>query len=106
MLKFFFDIRNIVLVEFFVECVVEQYQIVLDIYGNILIIFIEVVNNVIIYGNSNDEFKIVQIQLRCKNNCLAVCVIDEGEGFDFIVVFDLIVLENLLQVGGCGVFFM
>lgn len=106
MLKLSSDIRNIALVESFVERAVEQYQIAPDIYGNILITLTEAVNNAIIHGNSNDESKTVQIQLRRKNNCLAVRVTDEGEGFDLTAVPDPTAPENLLQVGGRGVFLM
>ena len=66
MLKLSSDTRNIALVESFVERAVEQYQIAPDIYGNILITLTEAVNNAIIHGNSNDESKTVQIQLRRK----------------------------------------
>ncbi|MCR9100967.1 MAG: ATP-binding protein [bacterium] len=106
MLKLSSDTRNIALVESFVERAVEQYQIAPDIYGNILITLTEAVNNAIIHGNSNDESKTVQIQLRRKNNCLAVRVTDEGEGFDLTAVPDPTAPENLLQVGGRGVFLM
>ena len=106
MLKLSSDTRNIALVESFVERAVEQYQIAPDIYGNILITLTEAVNNAIIHGNSNDESKTVQIHLRRKNNCLAVRVTDEGEGFDHSAVPDPTAPENLLQVGGRGVFLM
>lgn len=106
MLKLSSDTRNIALVESFVERAVEQYQIAPDIYGNILITLTEAVNNAIIHGNSNDESKTVQIQLRRKNNCLAVRVTDEGEGFDLTAVPDPTAPENLLRVGGRGVFLM
>jgi serine/threonine-protein kinase RsbW len=106
MLKLSSDTRNIALVESFVERAVEQYQIAPDIYGNILITLTEAVNNAIIHGNSNDESKTVQIQLRRNNNCLAVRVTDEGEGFDHSAVPDPTAPENLLQVGGRGVFLM
>jgi serine/threonine-protein kinase RsbW len=106
MLKLSSDARNIALVESFVERAVEQYQIAPDIYGNILITLTEAVNNAIIHGNSNDESKTVQIQLKRKENCLAVRVTDEGDGFDHSAVPDPTAPENLLQVGGRGVFLM
>ncbi|MBV6654761.1 MAG: ATP-binding protein [Mameliella sp.] len=106
MLKLSSDTRNIALVESFVERAVEQYQIAPDVYGNILITLTEAVNNAIIHGNSNDESKTVQIQLNRKPDCLAVRVTDEGEGFDYAAVPDPTAPENLLQVGGRGVFLM
>ncbi|MEQ8705667.1 MAG: ATP-binding protein [Phaeodactylibacter sp.] len=106
MLKLSSDTRNIALVESFVERAVEQYQIAPDIYGNILITLTEAVNNAIIHGNSNDESKTVKIQLKRNENCLAVRVTDEGEGFDHQSVPDPTSPEHLLQVGGRGVFLM
>ena len=96
--------RNIVLVESFVEQVAEQYKIAPDIYGNILITLTEAVNNAIIHGNCKDESKTVQIQLCKKQDCLAVRVSDEGCGFDLNAIPDPTCPENVLQVGGRGVF--
>lgn len=106
MLKLSSDTRNIALVESFVERAVEQHQIAPDVYGNLLITLTEAVNNAIIHGNSNDESKTVQIHLKRNENCLAVSVTDEGEGFDHTSVPDPTSPENLLQVGGRGVFLM
>lgn len=106
MLKLSSNTRNIALVEAFVERAVDQYKIGPDIYGNILITLTEAVNNAIIHGNSNDESKTVKIKLQRNDNCLAVSVSDEGGGFDYQAVPDPTCPENLLQVGGRGVFLM
>lgn len=106
MLKLSSDPRNIALVESFVERAAEQYKIDPDIYGNILITLTEAVNNAIIHGNCKDESKTVQIQLRKKRDALAVRVSDEGCGFDLNAIPDPTCPENILQVGGRGVFLM
>ena len=106
MLKLSSNTRNIALVENFVERAAEQYKIAPDIYGNILITLTEAVNNAIIHGNCNDESKTVQIQLRKQKDCLAVRVSDEGCGFDLKNVPDPTCPDNLLKVGGRGVFLM
>jgi len=106
MLKLSSDPRNIALVESFVERAAEQYKIDPDIYGNILITLTEAVNNAIIHGNCKDESKTVQIQLRKKRDALAVSVSDEGCGFDLNAIPDPTCPENILQVGGRGVFLM
>lgn len=106
MLKLSSNTRNIALVENFVERAAEQYKIAPDIYGNILITLTEAVNNAIIHGNCNDESKTVQIQFRKKSDCLAVSVSDEGCGFDLQSIPDPTCPDNLLKVGGRGVFLM
>lgn len=106
MLKLSSTPRNIALVESFVEKAVSKYEINPDVYGNILITLTEAVNNAIIHGNSNDESKTVQIQLRKQEGCLAVRVTDEGCGFDPNNLPDPTAPENLMQVGGRGVFLM
>jgi len=106
MLKLSSNPRNIALVESFVERIVKQYKLNQDLYGNILITLTEAVNNAIIHGNCEDESKVVQIQLKKLNDCLAFRVTDEGCGFDLQEVPDPTAPENLMKVGGRGVFLM
>ena len=106
MLKLSSNPRNIALVESFVEQVVERYKLSPDVYGNILISLTEAVNNAIIHGNCEDESKTVRIQFRKLKGHLAVRVTDEGRGFDYQSVPDPTAPENLLTVGGRGVFLM
>ena len=106
MLKLSSNPRNIALVESFVEQVVERYKLSPDVYGNILISLTEAVNNAIIHGNCNDQSKTVQIQFRRHKDCLAVRVSDEGRGFDPCSVPDPTSPENLMKIGGRGVFLM
>ena len=106
MLKLSSNPRNIALVESFVEQEVERYKLSPDVYGNILISLTEAVNNAIIHGNCEDESKTVRIQFRKLKGHLAVRVTDEGRGFDYQSVPDPTAPENLLTVGGRGVFLM
>ncbi len=106
MIKLSSNPRNIALVETFVEQVVERYKLSPDVYGNILISLTEAVNNAIIHGNCKDESKTVRIQFRKRKDCLAVRVTDEGCGFDPQNVPDPTASENLLKIGGRGVFLM
>lgn len=106
MLKLSSNPRNIALIEAFVEQAAKRYRIDADVYGNILITLTEAVNNAIIHGNCNDESKTVQVQV-CKNkNCLAVRVTDEGCGFDPASIPDPTAPDNVVKVGGRGVFLM
>lgn len=106
MLKLPSNPRNIARVESFVERLVEKYHISPDIYGNILISLTEAVNNAIIHGNSSDESKTVTVLLNKRTNMLAFSVSDEGSGFDFDSLPDPTAPENLLKIGGRGVFLM
>ena len=106
MLKLSSNPRNIALVESFVERIVNQYKLSQDLYGNILITLTEAVNNAIIHGNCADESKMVQIQLNKLHDRLAIRVTDEGCGFDLAKIPDPTAPENLLKVGGRGVFLM
>ncbi len=98
--------RNIAMVENFVAEVVEEYRLSPDLYGNILVSLTEAVNNAIIHGNDKDESKKVQIRLRRRKDSLAIRVTDQGRGFDPQSIPDPTAPENLLKVGGRGVFLM
>jgi serine/threonine-protein kinase RsbW len=97
---------NISKLESFVEQIAHHYNVTPDIYGNILISLTEAVTNAIKHGNQNDESKLVEVKLRKRQNKLAFSVSDEGKGFDFNNVPDPTAPENLLKIGGRGVFLM
>lgn len=106
MLKLASDPKNVTRVESFVEHLVEKYKISPDVYGNILISLTEAVTNAMIHGNCNDKTKCVQVKLKKKNNIIAFLISDEGGGFDFDNLPDPTAPENLLKIGGRGVFLM
>jgi len=106
MLKLASDPKNVSRVESFVEHLVDKYAISPDVYGNILISLTEAVTNAIIHGNDNDKNKTVQVRLKKQKNKLAFLVSDEGGGFDFDNLPDPTAPENLLKIGGRGVFLM
>ena len=98
--------KNVARVEPFVEGVFEKYALNPDMYGNILITLTEAVTNAIIHGNLRDETKYVKVQLKKLANKLAFQISDEGIGFDFDNLPDPTSPENLLKLGGRGVFLM
>ncbi len=100
------DPKNVACVEPFVEEVVQQYSISPDMYGNILISLTEAVTNAIIHGNDEDFSKKVKIVLKKEENSIAFAVSDEGPGFDFDNLPDPTAPENILKIGGRGVFLM
>jgi len=106
MLKLSSNPCNIAVIESFVDKLAQQYALQPDTYGNILISLTEAVNNAIIHGNRNDESKTVHVHLKKQQNTLAIVVSDEGAGFDYDNLPDPTCPDNLLKVGGRGVFLM
>ncbi len=100
------DPKNITRVETFVEGLVDKYQISPDVYGNILISLTEAVTNAIIHGNDNDSSKRVFVKLKKGKDRIAFLISDEGGGFNFDNIPDPTSPENLLKLGGRGVFLM
>ncbi len=100
------DPRNIDKVESFVESARRQFRIKPEQYGDILISLTEAVNNAIIHGNCQDRRKTVSIRLHKTSKGLAFQVTDQGVGFDHRKLPDPTKPENLLKVGGRGVFLM
>lgn len=98
--------RNIACVEPFIEQIVKELDIENDLYGNILISLTEAVNNAIIHGNGQDESKLVKVQLKRRTRGLVFMISDEGGGFDYGNLPDPTAPENLLKIGGRGVFLM
>jgi len=107
MLKLSSDPKNVERVEPFVEKLMEKYHISPDMYGNILISLTEAVNNAIRHGNCLDKKKTVKVSMQEVNeHKIAFQISDEGPGFDFDSVPDPTLPENLLKMGGRGVFLM
>jgi len=97
---------NVSEVEPFVEKLVDRFRINPDKQCNILVSLTEAVTNAIVHGNCKDESKIVQIKLKKQNDCLALRVSDEGQGFDHRNLPDPTAPENIVKTGGRGVFLM
>lgn len=106
MMEFNSDIGNIPQVEVFVENIVDRFNVAPEIYGNILISLTEAVTNAIVHGNGKDCAKKVQVVLAKGEKDLTFKVTDEGPGFDFTSLPDPTAPENLLRIGGRGVFMM
>ncbi len=98
--------KNVSRVEPFVENLISKFEIDPELYGNILISLTEAVTNAIKHGNAEDESKNVHIKFLKEANKLAIQVTDEGTGFDYQSLPDPTSPENLLKIGGRGVFLM
>jgi len=100
------DPKNVARVETFVESIAKKYSISPNLYGNILISLTEAVTNAIIHGNGKDSNKMVAVRLEYQSDHLAFSVSDQGSGFDFENLPDPTTPDNLLRIGGRGVFLM
>ncbi len=75
-----------------------------DDYARIMLTLSEAATNAIIHGNKENPQKEVAISSRLTNGKLIISVKDEGAGFDPSKIPDPLKEENLLNVGGRGVY--
>ena len=106
MLKVNSNTSNVAKIEPFLEEALSCYQVSPDKYGEILVSLTEAVANAIIHGNCNDESKTVKVECHPKPNEVAFRVSDQGCGFDYKNLPDPTAPENLLKIGGRGVYLM
>ncbi len=66
----------------------------------------EAVANAIKHGNQLDMTKNVHVEMDVVADTLAICIRDEGEGFDPAAVGDPLAPENRLKTSGRGIFYM
>jgi len=97
---------NIRIVEKAIDEATTEIGISKENYGKILVSTLEAVNNAIIHGNNSIPDKIVEVDIRFKNNELRIKVIDEGLGFNPGDVPDPTIPGNIESLNGRGVFLM
>lgn len=98
--------ENIRIIESFIDNTKDIYNIDDDIYGNIMIAVTESVNNAIKHGNKEDKNKNVNLSLILKENEVRFVIEDQGPGFDFTLLYDPTLPENIDKPGGRGIFLM
>lgn len=99
-------IENLHEVEKVVDEIASKYELRSELYGNILIAFLEAVNNAIVHGNKQNEEKEVSINISLENNELHIVVKDQGKGFDYKNIPDPTAPENIENITGRGIFLM
>ena len=101
------DAQNIRKIEPYVDEIMQSHCLSDGVYGNILISLTEAVTNAIVHGNKQDESKkvIVCVKNICNEN-VTFLISDEGQGFDPDQIPDPTTSENILKIGGRGVFLM
>lgn len=105
-LELFADSQNIILIEPYINQVIEDFRLDENIYGNILIAITEAVNNCIIHGNKEDHSKTVKIFLfqRTEKKQITFQISDEGVGFNYNNIPNPTLPENIMKLGGRGLF--
>ena len=102
------SLSSISRIEPYVNQIVSDFGINDEIYGNILIALTEAVNNAILHGNKEDKSKKVTINLvnNHQKKQLIFQISDDGSGFNHSQLPDPTAPENILKLGGRGVFLM
>jgi serine/threonine-protein kinase RsbW len=100
--------ENLAVVEQYIEDVCVENSIAPDIFGNILVTTTEAVNNAILHGNQKDETKQVEVSYSLDEELKRISfkVSDQGNGFDYNNLPDPTSPDNILMIGGRGVFLM
>lgn len=96
--------ENIAEVEALVNKLISKFHLCPDKSCQILVSLTEAVNNAILHGNKADKAKQVTIRFRHLDGTLEICVKDEGQGFDPNAIPDPTTPENVVKLGGRGVF--
>jgi len=98
-------LMNLSQIEKFVEEICDQHYLNDSYFGNILVAVEEAVKNAIIHGNKNDINKQVIITYHSSSRGLTFRIEDEGEGFDYSSVPDLLECEESVSAKiGKGIF--
>ncbi len=97
---------NIRIVESFIDNAKDEFRFDDNIYGNIMIAVTESVNNAIVHGNKLDNHKLVDLSMEIAQNNIRFVIHDQGEGFDFNHLPDPTAPDNVLELGGRGIFLM
>jgi len=99
--------KNIIRIQPFLESICKDCEVCEEVFGNILVSITEAVTNAILHGNNGDESKKVEIRMeRQGNNRIGFFIKDEGAGFNPKKIPDPTSPENLLKIGGRGVYLM
>jgi serine/threonine-protein kinase RsbW len=104
-LKISSALMNLSQIEKFVEEICDLYYLNDSYFGNILVAVEEAVKNAIIHGNKNDVNKQVIITYHTSTRGLTFRIEDEGEGFEYSSVPDLLECdESVVATIGKGIF--
>ena len=98
--------KSLLSLESWVNSLCETYNIIVEIYGNILIYLSEAVHNAMSHGNGNIFEKNTLVVSSLNKNKLVFTISDQGSGFDFSQLPDPTSPENIEKPQGRGIFLM
>ena len=99
-------VNNLHMVENFIESFTTTFNLSSKLLGKISLAVIEAFTNAIKYGNSVDATKMVTVVAEKIDNQLKVTLSDEGEGFDYSIIPDPTIPENIDKESKRGLFLM
>ena len=99
-------VNNLHMVENFIESFTTTFNLSSKLLGKISLAVIEAFTNAIKYGNSVDATKMVTVVAEKIDNQLKVTLSDEGEGFDYSIIPDPTIPENIDKESKHGLFLM
>jgi serine/threonine-protein kinase RsbW len=98
--------ENIEMVQHLCSKLLEGREVAEETRHWILMAVREAVANAIKHGNQQDMAKNVHVEMDVVADTLAICIRDEGPGFDPGAVGDPLAPENRLKTSGRGIFYM
>jgi len=75
-----------------------------DGFANVLIAVTEAINNAIVHGNKNNGNALIYVQLGEGNNFFYFSIEDQGLGFDYKKIPDPVIVNDINQEYGRGIF--
>ena len=94
------------MIEAFIEDFTMASNVSSKLFGRINLSVVEAVANSILYGNRQDANKLVKVVAEEINHQLIFTIRDEGEGFDYTIIPDPTLEENLDKESKRGLFLM
>ncbi len=93
-------------IEAFIEDFTMTANVSPKLFGRINLSVVEAVSNGILYGNKQDVNKLVRVLAEEINHQLIFTISDEGTGFDYTIIPDPTLEENLDKESKRGLFLM
>lgn len=90
----------------FIEGISNEENLDEDLKGKVMLALSEAATNAIVHGNKEVYEKTVDIRVKIDNIKVVITVQDEGQGFNPEDTPDPMKEENLLAIGGRGLFLM
>lgn len=100
------SIENFSLVDLFLNSIYDEFKLSRKDYCRIYLSITEAFNNALVHGNCRDISKKICINFYYYLNQFYFKVSDEGQGFNFDVIPDPTLPENISKESGRGIFFM